>query len=138
MFPSPPAPLLSPSPPPPPAPVIKPENHDSDIQHTAWAPTDTFSHTPSELTTDSDATASPDNVDIVELDVDVDFNTTNDYVCVWKCNIEAITVIALLLLHTSVYIYYIQGGPKKWHILFENFGKSAPILSILSLLQQFC
>lgn len=82
MFPSPPAPLLSSSPPPPPAPVIKPENHDSDIQHTASAPTDTFSHTPSELTTDSDATASPNNVDIVELDVDVDFNTTNDYVCV--------------------------------------------------------
>ena len=73
MFPSPPAPLLSPSPPPPPAPVIKPENHDSDIQHTASAPTDTFSHAPSELTTDSDATASPNNVDIVESDVDVDF-----------------------------------------------------------------
>lgn len=47
MFPSPPAPLLSSSPPPPPAPVIKPENHDSDIQHTASAPTDTISHTPS-------------------------------------------------------------------------------------------
>ena len=35
-------------------------------------------------------------------------------------------------------LIYIQGGPKKWHILFQNFGKSASILTILSLLQQFC
>lgn len=62
-----PPPSSPPPPPPPPVPQIKPEDHDSDIQHIESAPTDTLTHSPSDL---SVATLSAGHV---ESDVDNDF-----------------------------------------------------------------